>query len=180
LVQQEGSGRGVCHPALPQRRNGLSQYPEPEYDDGQLRLLLGQTGPRPGGNRGHKIVAEFFTWLRRRSRLFSASDVPLEDRQYSFQTAFKVVSSSTGGNPLVETGRLVQKGERYFCETSSAPWTYPNIEKTVIAGCETLFVHLFNTGSKDVKCFLPVVLMAQCNWYQENGHPTLTSQGRCP
>ena len=41
-------------------------------------------------------------------------------------------------------------------------------------GCETLFVHLFNTGEKETKFFLPVVVMAQCNWYQDHGHPSIS------
>lgn len=103
------------------------------------------------------------------------SAIELEDRRFDKETRFKVVPSSTGSDYLRETVGLFQKGDVFFCETMSAPPDYPQTEDTLIQGIETLFVHLFNSGPKDVKFFLPVVVMAQCNWYIDNGFPSMLS-----
>lgn len=108
------------------------------------------------------------------------TDVPLLQRRYDYKTKYTVVQSSSASNPMKETAKLVKKGEHFFCETSTSPMAYPNAEDTVIAGCETLFVHLFNTGTNDIKFFLPVAMMAQCNWYVDNGLPSISQITAAP
>lgn len=102
------------------------------------------------------------------------SEQPLENRAYEAALAWRVVSAPTGNNRLRETLTLIEKGGHYFVECRTDPFSAPEPEKQLSQGCEAIFVHLFNAGSKEQKFFLPLVVIAQCNWYQENGLPGLS------
>jgi len=145
-------------------------------------LYLDRLAHDIGGTAGEKLWNRLF---------FLASDAyanvirgesqkPLEERSYSPALDYHVVRTSSGGNRLRETITLVEKSDHYFVECRTEPLTAPEPEKRLSLGCEALFVHFFNTGERQQKFFLPAVIMAQCNWYQENGLPTMSQITAAP
>lgn len=104
----------------------------------------------------------------------------LEERRFHRPMEFRVVSDPPGSEPLVETAILVEKGCHYFCELTTRPIAAEEPEETLIQGCEALFAHLFNHGDKGLKFFLPVVVLAQCNWYDEHGLPSISKITAAP
>ncbi|GEM_PF-6307460 len=96
-------------------------------------------------------------------------------------TEYRLVNISSGDNPLVAVAELWERknGSRYV-QTHFSPKVYPDTEGVVAGGCEALFIHLFNEGDKQTKFFLPMFIIGQVNWYQENGYPGLMKVGQAP
>lgn len=140
-------------------------------------LFLGKTVYDLRDQRGTALWKSIFSLASSAFEVVREKDgIPIEEKLLQAQPLFKVVQSEQSiGNYLKETGKIVQKNNLYFCETSSTPSSYPDIEDTVMSGLESAFIYLFNTGNKQLKFCLPIVLVAQCNWYQENGFPSFST-----
>ena len=100
-------------------------------------------------------------------------EIPLEERVCPCRTKSRVVGASNAERVLRVVANVYEKGERVFMEAEFTPKTCSNIEYEVRKGCEAMFVHLFDAGDKETKFLLPLALMAQCTWYEENGYPSV-------
>jgi hypothetical protein len=108
------------------------------------------------------------------------SQQPLGERLFTPAIEYHAVTRSPGGDRLREKITLVEKSGHYFVECRTEPLTANEPERRLALGCEAMFVHFFNTGEPQQKLFLPVVIMAQCNWYQEHGIPTMSQITAAP
>lgn len=104
-----------------------------------------------------------------------------EHLRHPAQTEYQVVSSPPAeGRKLRITAKLFRKNDLVFIEGKYSPLSYPNTEETVMAGCEGLFVHFFNSVAAMDTMFLVYAVDEQLGWYENNGYPSLRALGAAP
>ncbi len=72
------------------------------------------------------------------------NDKPLEERKMEYTGGYRVVSSSKDSNPLTVVAKLMEHNNLYYCDCEVTPIT-SDPEEAIMAGCETVFTHLFDT-----------------------------------
>ena len=102
------------------------------------------------------------------------SEVLLEDRTYGGNTEYSVVDRSDSDLLLHAKADICKRGERIFAQLTVRPPTCPDTEGVVRRGIEALFVHFYNSSSKAMKFFLPIVVLSQCERYRDNGIPSIS------
>jgi len=109
-------------------------------------------------------------------------DVPLEDQEYlpSYPLASTVVPRSAGRVDLHVKAELRRRGHQCFMNTEFTPESFSDTERVAREGCQALFVHLYNAGDKNTKFFMPVLVNKQCEWYEQNGVPSITQITAAP
>jgi hypothetical protein len=91
------------------------------------------------------------------------------------------VGQGISDDRLVAEAQLCKKGKRVFIDTKFSPKSWPETEKTVASGCESLFLDLFNIQPdvEQAKGF-SAAIYAQTSWYMNNGRPSVGQLGVAP
>ena len=131
-------------------------------------------------NVGPPVCERFWQQIGQRAAQGTEACKTDNDPQHPAQTEFQVVSTPPEGKHVLATVKLVSKNNNPFIEATFSPITYPNTEMTVMAGCEGLFVHLFNSMHPVGRMLLAFSAFFQASWYEENGCPSVRQLSAAP
>ena len=134
-------------------------------------LYFDQLVYNSGPHWGPKLWSRIHTIASETIQKAEGDQGPPEGFTCPSRTKSRVVGTPSGTRVLRTEVKLCKKGDSPFVESEFTPKTCPSIEYEVRKGCEALFVHLYDTGDNGTKFALPLSLMAECTWYEENGFP---------